>query len=521
MPSRTRVSTARKRPSDRPTNTRDVSFSADSLRHRQRRTLLELTQIPTAAGREGRVVEFIRTWAAARPDVRIETDKACNLTLSSDRLTRAGKPSKSSKRPGSPVGPMLITAHLDHPAFVVERIIGPATVELSFRGGVMDAYFESARIVIHPDGDAHAGARPEPIGATLVGEAHDSPPSPFGKLYLAELDGDHDEQAEQAEQAEHTEHTGPSGIRPGDVAVWALPPAQIDEVGILHAPACDDLAAVAAALEAFDALRERPAARNRPETRLLFTRAEEIGFIGAIAACKLGTIPRHARIVALENSRAFADSPVGGGPIVRVGDRLSVFSPRLTAACAKRAEELSGRPATPKATERAEPAPAAPPAMKWQRKLMAGGACEATVFCAYGHEATCLCLPLGNYHNMAGLDRVQSGEHDPARDGPPRIAREFISVVDYFGLIDLLVALGEGLPDVDPIIPRLEGLYAGKSAVLREGGPVKPARAPKRPALRSKPATKPRSRSASRTTPKPQPKPKSGLARAGSKERKR
>src|SRR5690606_36956692 len=99
-------------------------------------------------------------------------------------------------------------------------------------------------------------------------------------------------------------------------------------------------------------LRERNAGeREGEDVRLLFTRAEEIGFVGAIAACKHNTIPAGARLIALENSRAFPDSPIGGGPIVRVGDRISVFTPVLTAAIAKRAEEITGAPAQPRATE--------------------------------------------------------------------------------------------------------------------------------------------------------------------------
>ena len=98
-------------------------------------------------------------------------------------------------------------------------------------------------------------------------------------------------------------------------------------------------------------------------------------------------MPRGSRVIALENSRSFPDSPIGGGPIVRVGDRLSIFTPWLTNACAKRAEELAGAPAQPTASQTAASAAGK---MRWQRKLMAGGACEASVFCAYGYDATCL-----------------------------------------------------------------------------------------------------------------------------------
>src|SRR6201999_2683485 len=101
---------------------------------------------------------------------------------------------------------------------------------------------------------------------------------------------------------------------------------------------------------------------------LLFTRAEEIGFVGALAAVKERTMPVGSRAIALENSRSFDDSPIGGGPVGRVGDRLSIFSPSLTGAIAARAEQV-----------------AASLPWKWQRKLMAGGALEGEVFFVSRH----------------------------------------------------------------------------------------------------------------------------------------
>jgi endoglucanase len=136
---------------------------------------------------------------------------------------------------------------------------------------------------------------------------------------------------------------------------------------------------------------------------------------------------------------------------------MSIFSPGLTAAVAKVAEGLSGGPAAPTATQKRGER-----AWKWQRKLMAGGACEATVYCAYGYEATCLCLPLGNYHNMADLGAVQAGTNTER----PRVGREFISVSDFDGLVDLLAACGRGLPATDSVRERVERLWDERSFVL-------------------------------------------------------
>jgi endoglucanase len=170
-------------------------------------------------------------------------------------------------------------------------------------------------------------------------------------------------------------------------------------------------------------------------------------------------VPIGARVICLENSRAFAESPIGGGPIVRVGDRLSIFDPALTAACAKCAEQLAGGSSTPTASQKNTDLNQA---WRWQRKLMAGGACEATVFCAYGYQATCLCLPLGNYHNMSDLAAVQAGTNTDK----PKVGREYIGISDYEGLVDLLVACGMSLPEASAPIERMERLWAEGHGVL-------------------------------------------------------
>lgn len=425
-------------------------------RDRHRDWLLEITQIPTAAGREWRVVNWIRAWVAARPELNIAEDRAGNLVVQ-PRRTWGGGGGRSKA-----AAPIFITAHLDHPAFVVHRIIGPGTVELAFRGGVNDDYFIDARVTIHAGGP-DLRSRPERrFAATLAGEGAgvlgDGGERLF-KTYLAEIDDDGGEGGGDEPE-----------VMIGDVATWELPPAVIDGAGIVHTHACDDLSAVAAALSAYDTLLAGVRAGMKVlDVRLLFTRSEEIGFTGAIAACKLKTMPKGSRVIALENSRSFADSPIGGGPIVRVGDRLSVFSPMLTAACGKRAEQLAGKAAAPTATQKSAEFATG---MKWQRKLMAGGACEATVYCAYGYEATCLCLPLGNYHNMAHLQEVQDGSYDVGRLGPPRVACEQNSIADYHGLVDLLVGIGVDLPHVDPIGERIEKLYVKHAFVLEEGRAV-------------------------------------------------
>ncbi|HWB19915.1 MAG TPA: hypothetical protein VG711_06415, partial [Phycisphaerales bacterium] len=102
------------------------------------------------------------------------------------------------------------------------------------------------------------------------------------------------------------------------------------------------------------------------------------------------------------------------------------------------------------------------PHFKWQRKLMPGGTCEATAFSTYGYISTCVCLALGNYHNMTAIDAVAAGKR-PAKVGP-----EMISVSDYLGMIELLVVCAENLDssDIPPLKARLDNLLKSHADVL-------------------------------------------------------
>jgi len=361
------------------------------------RWLLELTGTPTAAGHEERVIAWIQAWADER-DLTVDADAHGNLMIQGTA--------------GTDGPPLVFQAHLDHPAFVVEDRAEDGSLDLSFRGGVLDPYFVGARIVLLTADGVRHGAR---ITASEKLE-------PLRRC-RAELDD------------------AAADVPPESIGVWDLPGSSID-ADRLHAPAVDDLAGVAAALAAVDACRHRGTTRD---VRLFFTRAEEIGFVGTIAACESGSLATDVDLVTLETSRSFDDSPVGGGPIVRVGDRVSTFDPGLTA--------LAGEVATAVAGEHAD--------FHWQRKLMVGGACEATMFVRSGYRATCLCLPLGNYHNMAELDRVQAEKPDRAT-----IAPEFIAVRDFHGLVRLLVGMAESPGGGDPVRDRLLKRFAQLKWVL-------------------------------------------------------
>jgi endoglucanase len=231
----------------------------------------------------------------------------------------------------------------------------------------------------------------------------------------------------------------------GCIARWKFPCAHISD-GIIHTDACDDLAAVAAALCAFGELLHTDGCGH---VGLLFTVAEEVGFIGTIHAARNEWIPKSARLLCLENSRSFPhDSPIGAGAILRVGDRISVFTPSLTNHLAHLFSAESKRN----------------PAFKWQRKLMPGGGCEASAFACYGYQSTCICLPLGSYHNMQDIDGVAAGTH------PARVGQEFVSVDDFHSMITMLhlSACGIDVPLPETTEQLMERLYAERSFVLNQ-----------------------------------------------------
>ena len=370
------------------------------------RWLKEITAIATAAGREQRVIAWIKNWIRQRRDLKLREDKAGNLVITQNRGAK-----ENAK-------PIFITAHLDHPAFVVRPTSDDGTIELEFRGGVNDPYFENAAIEIIDSRDrAHR--------AKII--SLEPAAKPFKRV--------------TARLAKPT-----SAIQTGDVGRWVFANrSKLPNVknGLLYTHACDDLAAVAAALSTLDVLRKH---KDASHVGVLFTRAEEIGFIGAIAACKHRSVPKRARLICLENSRSFAESPISGGPIVRVGDKMSVFGPSLT-------NRISMIMMEHQKTH---------PDFKWQRTLMPGGTCEATTFTTYGYESTCLCLPLGNYHNMTDIDAVAAGKR-PAKVGP-----EYISIEDYHGLIEMLIVCATQLDSakVPSLHDRMEQLYADHSDLL-------------------------------------------------------
>ena len=217
----------------------------------------------------------------------------------------------------------------------------------------------------------------------------------------------------------------------GDFAMWDLPAFEVKEDQI-HSRACDDLLGCAEIICLF---QELEAARANVHCLGIFTRAEEVGFWGAIQLARSGLLPKDITVFSVETSTPRGGAEIGRGPIVRVGDRLSIFDSGETA----RVMSVAAANAIPV-----------------QRFLLDGGACEASAYQLYGYRSVAASIGLGNYHNCAP-------------DGTIRC--EYVSVDDYANMVRLCLALVCEPKRSDPVKSlreKLEERAAGYSSFFRK-----------------------------------------------------
>ncbi|MBK8267574.1 MAG: hypothetical protein IPK83_04425 [Planctomycetes bacterium] len=361
--------------------------------------LRNIVNLPTAPFVETSVIRFITDFIADRPALRLSRDRFGNM------LVRY-QPKRKSKLVGRPV---LFAAHMDHPGFVATKMVDKNHVHAEWRGWVQSQYFHHAKIQFF------SGGRWIPAVVTDV------------QLHKAT-------KAEARQAAASARSFGAEGPPDGIIAkvkspvaknspgMWALSDATIKGTR-LHARACDDLAGLAAILCMLDEVCKT---KSPVPTFAFFTRAEEVGFAGALAAVADKTVPRNTVVVAVENSKAITGVGVGDGPVLRVGDKATVFTPAATAYCHVVADKLKERDKT----------------FAYQRKLMDGGTCESTAYCHHGYDATGICLPLVNYHNM-DMDKK-------------KIAPESIDTRDFLNLVKWFVALSKA-----PATLKFDGTHPG------------------------------------------------------------
>jgi endoglucanase len=210
--------------------------------------------------------------------------------------------------------------------------------------------------------------------------------------------------------------------RVGDLALWDVPECRF-RGEIVHARQCDDLIGAVSVLATLDRLA---AAGADGHVVGLFTRAEEVGLCGASAAARARLLPEDAVAIAVEtSSKAAGRADQGGGPIIRVGDAVHIFSPRVTEWMTALAQQLACDHG----------------GFAYQRRLMDGGTTEATSYDLYGYETGAACVALGNYHNAGPRGRV---------------AAETVHLGDLEGLVQLFGRMAAEMPRFQRSLPALK-----------------------------------------------------------------
>jgi endoglucanase len=367
----------------------------------QLHVLTDLLALPTSPFHERYPLAYVRDFCRQHKSLALAEDPFGNL------LAHYRPPRRRNKRP------VVLEAHLDHPGFESLKMIGEKRLRAAWRGGVLPEFFVDSGVRFWLD-DESRWVR----GTVRKIRTHRPDPDRPPRVLTADIDV-------------------ARPVPPARIGMWDLPDPRV-RGGRIYARLTDDLAGVAAIL---CAMRAVLAKRPPVEFYAMFPRAEEVGFAGTLAACEAGLLPKGAVVINVENSSVLPGVTMGAGPIIRVGDRLSLFSPPMTAYLAELAE-------TRRKSDKS---------FRYQRKLMDGGACEATAFCDFGYETGAVCLPLGNYHNM---DKAAG-----------KIGPEYISLDDFANLVKLLTAVLLQDPPYAPPKPgprkQLRDLIAEHTPTLR------------------------------------------------------
>ena len=322
------------------------------------KTLKELHETPTAPYNEQRIIQYIERFAKQRK-LPIKSDEYGNIVV---RLNSGGKK------------PIAIMAHTDHPGFeAISYEKGALTAR--FHGGVPISYFRGAKPVFFPKNSS-------PAQTELISYKTDFYPRTRRKRVKEVL------------------LKCPKNVPTGTPGMWGKPFIKL-QGSFIHAWAHDDVSGVALILCALNECIER---KLKVNIYAIFSRAEETGFTGCIGFFetlkKHKLIPEGTPVISVETSKHLPGARQGKGIVLRTGDRKMTFDPKLINFMEKTAGEISAETKD----------------FAYQKKLMDGGTCEATVFTLFGHPAAGLALPLGNYHNVNRRERKISPEIIHKRD---------------------------------------------------------------------------------------------------------
>lgn len=289
-------------------------------------------------------------------------------------------------------------AHMDHPGFEVVET-GQDRVEAAWFGGVEAKYFIGTRVVVYGGSSGVVEARGVVENISL---------NPQGRVEKMTL-------RIQGRAAQ------------GDFGTWDLVPFR-RRGELIYTKGADDLVGCAVILAALGELKREGVKRG---VLGIFTRAEEQGFIGTLGMIDSGVVPAATRVVSVETSKALPGIALSGGPVIRLGDRTSMFDHQMVLFMDYVAREV-------KKGNRD---------FLCQRRVMDGGTCEATPFQLRGYMAGGIAVPLRNYHNQGRKAIRPEGIHLKDVEGAVRF------------LVELLARTGEFEVPLEEIRQRWQGAW--------------------------------------------------------------
>jgi endoglucanase len=261
---------------------------------------------------------------------------------------------------------LSFVVHMDHPGFIASEQTIENTCSAYFYGVWSPEEFSAAPILFFPD---HL----PPVHATATKWEKDFK----ARAWKATL-------------------TTSGIINKGDIGMWDFPPFKIG-TKFLHSRNCDDSIGCILLLMLIDHCNQNNICTP---FSVLFTCAEEAGLYGTKFICQQKSINYENVIISIETSKELPIAKIHDGVIIRVGDAHSIFTPSVTDTIITVAKSLKANN----------------PEFSFQRKLMDGGVCEASIFSQFDYKTGALSIPLGNYHNRNFEKRTTEAEYVSIKD---------------------------------------------------------------------------------------------------------
>lgn len=303
--------------------------------------LKDIVSTPTSPFREDRVIEKILTYLK-KFGLNIMTTKYNNIIVSFGR--------KDSMED------IYFISHTDHPGFLVQEDNKKTSI-LKVMGGV----------------PFHAKNFKKVAEIDIL----------TGKRYVHNI-----KKVIKKENGVFVETKNSKDINPNNIFTLNLK-SYYKRNDTIYAHAIDDLGGCSAQIAAVSYLSKH---KKDLETNVhfVFTRAEEVGFIGIISLIKNGYLPKNGYYISCETSKCISPVQFGKGVVLRLGDKAGIFEQQFTNSLFSYFQK--------KALLEKYPI---------QRALLDGGTCEATPLVVNNFKASGFACPLGNYHNLSDDNTIK------------------------------------------------------------------------------------------------------------------